>query len=108
MDAENKEISQARKDGLKYIPKALENGDTQRQLLARSRYALFKAKSKWSPSQIERTDILFNLYPEIEQAYNLAQKLSYIYENNTDKDVARTKLALWYNPDSYRGRRIWF
>ena len=97
MDAENKAISQARKAGLKYYPDILENGDTKRQLLARSRYALFKARSKWAPSQIVRTDMLFNLYPEIEQAYNLAQKLSYIYENNTNKDVARTKLALWYN-----------
>jgi transposase len=97
MDAENKAISQARKAGLKYYPEILENGDTKRQLLARSRYALFKARSKWTPSQIVRTDMLFNLYPEIEQAYNLAQKLSYIYENNTNKDVARTKLALWYN-----------
>lgn len=97
MDAENKEIGKAKKLGIKHQSIILENGDTERQLLARSRYALFKAKSKWTPSQIERTDILFRLYPEIEQAYNLAQKLSYIYENNTHKDVARTKLALWYN-----------
>jgi len=27
---------------------------------------------------------IFNLYPSIEKAYDLAQKLSYIFENNTD------------------------
>ena len=42
MDAENKEISNSRKLGVKFIPNILENGDTKRQLLARSRYALFK------------------------------------------------------------------
>ncbi|WP_316928974.1 transposase [Aquimarina agarivorans] len=33
----------------------------------------------------------------MEKAYNLAQKLKYIYENNNDKNVARLKLAKWYN-----------
>ncbi|GAA3657960.1 hypothetical protein GCM10022397_47470 [Flavivirga jejuensis] len=75
----------------------LSNGDTHRQLLARSRYLLFKSKSKWTPRQIERAEILFKLYPTIEKAYNLAQGLSYIFENNTDKNVARLKLAHWYN-----------
>jgi hypothetical protein len=32
----------------------LSNGDTLKQLLARSRYLLYKNKSKWSENQIER------------------------------------------------------
>ncbi len=41
--------------------------------------------------------MLFEQYPDIEKAYNLSQKLSYIYENNTNNNAARTKLAHWYN-----------
>jgi len=44
-----------------------------------------------------RCEILFKLYPSIEKAHELSQGLSYIFENNTDKDVARLKLAHWYN-----------
>ena len=65
--------------------------------MARSRFLLFKSPNKWTKSQIQRAEILFNKYPTIKDTYQLAQKLSYIFENNTDKDVARTKLALWYN-----------
>ena len=43
--------------------------------------------------QIERAEILFKRYPSIEKAYNLAQALSHIFENNTNKDIARLKLA---------------
>jgi transposase len=42
-------------------------------------------------------EILFKLYPTIEKAYNLAQGLNYIFENNTDKNVARLTLAHWYD-----------
>jgi transposase len=47
--------------------------------------------------QIERAEILFKLYSSIEKAYNLAQALRHIFEKNTNKDVARLKLAQWYN-----------
>ncbi|MCG8719904.1 transposase, partial [Tenacibaculum finnmarkense] len=40
-----------------------------------------------------------NLYPEIKKAYDLSQSLKSVsvFETRTGKDVARTKLALWYN-----------
>ncbi len=97
IEEENKAIEEARKTEKAYRPELLSNGDTHRQLLARSRYLLFKSKTKWTPGQIERAEILFKLYPTIEKAYNLSQGLSYIFENNTDKNVARLKLAHWYN-----------
>jgi len=97
IDTENKAIEEDRNRGKVYQPELLQNGDTHRQLLARSRYLLFKSKTKWTTSQIERAEILFQLYPTIEKAYKLAQALSYIYENNTNKDVARLKMAHWYN-----------
>lgn len=97
IEEENQAISLAKKQQQAYKEKILENGDTKRQLLARSRYLLFKTQNKWTTSQQNRATILFNLYPKIEKAYNLAQKLKYIYENNNDKNVARLKLAKWYN-----------
>ena len=97
IEQENKTIERARKAEKAYRPELLSNGDTHRQLLARSRYLLFKSKTKWTPRQIERAEIVFKLYPTIEKAYNLSQGLSYIFENNTDKNVARLKLAHWYH-----------
>lgn len=94
---ENEEMKLAKKEGEKFIANRLENGDTHKQLLARSRYLLFKNKEKWTPSQVHRGEILFRYYPRIEQAYELAQKLGHIYHTVKDKGVAFTRLAHWYN-----------
>ena len=75
----------------------LTNGDTVKQLLARSTYLLFKHYSKWTDKQKERAAILFDKYPEIEESYNLNMRLFSIYQNTQDKGVAFTKLAQWYN-----------
>ena len=97
IELDNIAIQKARENGKTYKAELLDNGDTHKQLLARSRYILFKSKTKWTKRQIERAEILFKLYPSIEKAYNLAQALSHSFENNTNKDVARLKLAQWYN-----------
>ena len=97
IDLENDAIQKAKNTGSIFRPVLLSNGDTKRQLLARSRYLLFKSKSKWTRSQALRAELLFDLYPPIEKAYDLSQKLSYIFENNTNKNTARLKLAVWYN-----------
>jgi hypothetical protein len=67
----------------------LSNGDTLKQLLARSRYLLYKNNNKWQnpnnvENQIERASILFELYPDIEK-YNLAQDLRNIFEKQLIK-----------------------
>lgn len=49
----------------------LENGDTIPQLLARSRYLLFKPKGKWSSNQKARAEILFKRYPDLGRAHEL-------------------------------------
>ncbi|WP_348636625.1 transposase [Mariniflexile litorale] len=96
LEQENRLIGKSKKKDMVYSPEILSNGDTKRQLLARSRYLLFKHKTKWTPSQITRAELLFKRYPSIEKCYNLAQQLSNIYQTNTNKDVARLKLAHWY------------
>lgn len=97
IDQDNNALANAKKTGDDYKPKVLSNGDTIRQLLARSRHLLFKSESRWTSSQVKRAKILFSQFPEIEKAYKLAQGLAYIYENNYDKRIAIVKLAKWYN-----------
>jgi transposase len=99
-DAINEDINErqkAKQENKKYKPQILENGDTIKQLLARSRYLLFKAPDKWSESQKLRSRLLFELYPDIQQAYSLTHSLRMIYNKNTHKDCARLALAKWYN-----------
>lgn len=99
-DAINEEtnaIENAKADGGKYIPEVLGNGDTKKQLLARSRYLLFKSGDKWTGKQKKRAAMLFELYPDIKQAYSLTHSLRMIFSKNTNKGVAYTKMAKWFN-----------
>jgi len=57
------------------------NGDTQKQLLARSRHLLYKPISKWTDSQKARAKILFTEFPDIKYAYNLSMYFRNCYEN---------------------------
>jgi transposase len=99
-DAINEEtnaIENAKADGVKYLPEILSNGDTKKQLLARSRYLLFKSGEKWTDKQKKRAAILFELYPDIKQAYSLTHSLRMIFSKNIDKGVAYSKMAKWFN-----------
>lgn len=97
MDQENKEIELAREFKKRYVPEVFNNGDTLRQLLARSRYLLFKQRSKWTYSQKQRAALLFERYPLLEKAYDLSIDLGRIYSKTKDRGVALTKLAQWYD-----------
>ena len=44
-------------------------GDTRKELLARSRYLLFKSANNWSARQRQRAAILFEEYPDIKTVY---------------------------------------
>ena len=79
-----------------YEPPVYANGDTRKQLLARSRYLLFKSREKWTESQKARAKILFDMYPDLEAAYELTDELRRIYSSTKKKTVAYTKLAQWY------------
>lgn len=99
-DAINEETDakeNAKLEGGKYIPVVFENGDTRKQLLARSRYLLFKSSEKWSESQKMRAKILFREYPDLKQGYSLTHSLRMIYNKNSIKAGARLSLAKWYN-----------
>lgn len=97
LEAENEKIKESREKGDKYVPELLPNGDTLPQLLARSRYALFKPTSKWTKSQKQRAELLFDRFPKIHKAYKLSMHLRSIFEEDITKYVANLKLARWYN-----------
>ena len=96
IDQESKEIELAREVGQPHLPELLENGDSLKQLLARSRHLLFKDQDNWTPSQLQRAEILFQRYPKLEEAYRLSRELSHIFSKTRDKGVGFTKLARWY------------
>jgi transposase len=96
MDLENQLILQSKLENKTYVPQLLSNGDTVKQALARSRYSLYKSREKWTDSQRERAQLIFELYPNIKTAYNLCQELRSVYNLNNDKQIAMTKLAHWY------------
>jgi len=96
MDKENLEIAYSKACGQTYQPELFGNGDTRKQLLARSRYLLFKKDTAWNPSQSRRAEILFREYPAIKKAYYLSLRLGLIYHQCKQADTAMTRLARWY------------
>lgn len=97
IEQENNEIELGKETQQEYIPEVFENGDTLKQLLARSRYLLFKSESKWTPTQRQRAEILFLRYPDIKDAYELSMELGRIYHTTKEKGIAFTRLAKWYD-----------
>lgn len=94
MDKENQNIKQARDKGVKYKPEILSNEDTPKQLLARCRYIIAKRKDQWTTSQKQRALLLFERYPDLENAYTHVIKLRNIF-TNTDRDKAEGQFKDW-------------
>ncbi len=97
IDEETNDKDNAKWNNQIYTPFRFVNGDTKKQLLARSRYLLYKSAEKWSESQKLRAKILFAQYPDLKKAYGLIHDLRLIFSKTKDKAVAYTKLAHWYN-----------
>lgn len=93
---ENEAILLARKEKRLYQPIPYDNGDTKKQLLARSFYLLFKPSSKWTEGQTKRAAVLFKEFPEIAHAYHLSMLFRAWYEINTDREAAGASLHTWY------------
>lgn len=97
LDEENEQIALAKKQGQTYVPQLLPNGDSPKQLLARSRYLLFKHPGTWTTTQKQRATLMFERYPRLKQAYDLSMRLGDIFRHCTCKEQAFKRLALWYN-----------
>ena len=97
IDRENNSIKSAKQKKILFIPETFENGDTRKQLLARSRYLLYKAPSNWTQNQYFRSEILFQQYPDIKKAFDLVQSLRNIFNQAKSIKIAYTRLAQWYH-----------
>ena len=93
---ENEAIKLCRAEKRKYDPIVFENGDTKKQLLARSYHLLFKPQSKWTANQKQRGEILFREYPEIRKAYELAMMFRNCYESSRSIPEAKKSFEKWY------------
>ena len=94
IDQENKAIKEAKENGIKYIPQVLANGDTLKELLARSKYLLYKYEEDWTLSQTKRASVLFEKYPILKSVYKLTLSFRNIYKN-TSKIIALDKFTEW-------------
>ena len=109
LDAENKAIKEHRakrksartrveKELIgEWEPERMANGETKPQIMSRSRHIILMHKSKWNEQQQARAAILFQMFPELEKAYNLYLKLVDIFNKKSIPGVARLDLARWYN-----------
>ena len=68
IERENQDIKEAKSKGIKHIPITLENDDTHKQLLARTRYIITKKPNEWTINQKTRADLLFRIYTLLYQA----------------------------------------
>ncbi len=102
IEQENINIKEARKNGIRFKPKEYENGDTLKQLLARSRYILAKKEINWTENQKQRAEILYQEFPQLKKAYNHCMQLRNTYEN-TSKIKAEQLLDKWIEDTAILG-----
>ena len=62
----------------------------------RSRNLLAQSGEKWGEHKKERAKLLFDLYPQMKEAYSLICKVRDIFKRKLTVDEARTKLHDWY------------
>ena len=93
---ENEAVKHAKYSRTSYTPDIYSNGDTKKQLLARSRYLLFKPESQWTVRQKERADILFQNFSDLHEAYKLSMNFRNVYQSSKTKEEAEQRLTQWY------------
>lgn len=103
IDEENDLMESCKKTGVSYKPFTHPNGDTKKQLLARSRYLLYKPRSGWSDGQRERAVILFTEFPELKKGYELSMMFRSAYEHSGTREDAKKKLDNWYGKIREKG-----
>jgi len=86
---ENSKLEETRKNHRRYTPSIYDKGDTKKQLLARSRYLLFKTKSNWTENQVARAEILFREFPDLKKACELSMMFRLFYELGKQKLMLR-------------------
>ena len=94
IEKENQAIKVAKEQNIKYVSVVFKNGDTPKQLLARSRYIIAKKENQWTENQKERAKLLFENYPLLQKAYKHTMEFRNIYEMTVKQD-AKQKIINW-------------
>jgi transposase len=94
IEQENKEIANCRKEV--YNPPRFSNGETRKELIARSSFLLFHMPYQLTDYQKERANILFKEYPKHRNSYRLAVKLRKIYDQKSPQR-AKARIRKWFN-----------
>lgn len=81
---EDNQKSVTKENGEYYYQVRFPNGETIAQLFIRSRYALTQTRDKWNENAKERMEILFNHFPQVEDAYKIAQEYRWIMSSVKD------------------------
>jgi len=95
LEQENKAIKEAKETNKRHKPIVFKNGDSPKQLLARSRFILAKREEQWTVNQSNRAIILFRNYPDIEKAYRLVIAFRNSYNSST-KAQAHYRFNNWF------------
>lgn len=77
-------------------PVTYSNGETMRQILARSKHTLMMSQNKWTDLQRHRVNILFKHYPILKAAYLLAMELRQIFNAKISPTKAMGRMNRWY------------
>lgn len=96
IDIRRQLIAEENKRPNKTSPVTYSNGETMRQILARSKHTLMMSQNKWTDIQRHRANILFKHYPILKLAYNLAMELRQIFNMQISPTKAMGKLNRWY------------
>ena len=94
IEEENSAIKLSKQQGEKYHPEIFANGDTLKELLARSRYLLYRFENDWTINQARRAAILFEKYPILHKAFKLSLSFRNIYKTIFKEDAA-SKFKQW-------------
>lgn len=95
IEAENKAIKEAKTINAKYQPLVYANGDNPKQLLARSKYLLYKYPTSWTQSQAKGANILFQEYPLLKEAYEKVNQFRNIFSNK-NLNKAEIQFKQWF------------
>lgn len=86
-------------------PPVCSNGETLRQVLARSRQSMMAPDCKWTPEQRTRAKILFNAFPDLGKAYGLGMKLRGIFNKRISPQQAAPLVCEWLERVREMGNR---
>ena len=77
-------------------PVTYSNGETMRQIIARSKHTLMMSQHKWTDIQRHRVNILFKRHPILKSAYTLAMELRQIFNAKISPTKAMVRMNKWY------------